>query len=93
MSMRPVTIPTAVLVVPLAVSVIAIAALSGLPHDELVWQFGAWALVVAALVLLVGLPVAAYSLVRDARTRTWPRSIAFAAGTLYLMLLMVGALL
>jgi len=91
--MRPVTVPTTVLVAPMAVSVIAIAALSGLPQSELAWQFGAWALVVAALVLLVGLPVAAYSLTRDARTRTWPRSIAFVGGTLYMLLLVVGTLL
>jgi hypothetical protein len=92
LSMRLVPTHTAVLVVPLAVSVLAVAALVSWPQSELVWRLGAWALVVAALVLLIGLPVTAYSLARDAGARTWPRSIAFATGTLYMSLLVFGAL-
>lgn len=90
--MRATAIPTALLVAPLAVSAAAIAVLLGFPRSWLVWQLGAWTLVLAALLLAIALPATGYALLRNASARTWPRGIAFAMALLYAALLAYGAL-
>lgn len=84
--------PVALLFAPLALSVAAIAALVAFPGSGTVWQLGAWSLVLAAVVQILVLPVAAYSMIRNASTRTWPRTLAVVLGVLYLAVLASGAL-
>ena len=83
---------TASLLVPLAISVVAIAALIAFPQDVGVWNASAWTLAVAALALIVATPVALYSTLRNPGTRTWPRMLALAVTIAYLVVLVLQAL-
>ncbi len=83
---------TALLLVPLTLSVVATAALIAFPKDMTVWNIGAWTLAVAAAVLIVSTPVAAYSTIRNAAARTWPRLLALTVAVAYLAVLALDAL-
>lgn len=88
--LRPATL-TALVSIPLAVSTAAIAALIAFPQNVTVWNACAWTLALAALVLAVATPVAAYATIRDPSTRTWPRLLALTFAMAYLVVLALDA--
>jgi len=89
---RSIHVPTTLLASPLAISIAAFAFLVAFPHNLVAWNIGAWTVVAATALLALLLPFAAWSLAKDAATRTWPRIVAFAAGALYLVVLGIGAI-
>jgi len=86
------SVHAAFLFTPLAVSAAALSVLFAFPSSLLVWQICAWSLVFAALLLVVVLPVTAYSLARNPSARTWPRRIAFVLGVAYTAVLAFGSM-
>ncbi|MGN6519620.1 MAG: hypothetical protein ACTHK2_09385 [Dokdonella sp.] len=91
-SARFLPVPTALLVSPLALSIGAFALLLQFPRSPVAWNMGAWTLVAASALLVLLVPLAAWSLAKNAATRTWPRILAFSGSTIYLMALAIGAI-
>lgn len=92
MNIRPTVIPTTFLLAPLVISAASTGVLIAFPGNTVVWQIGAWSLASCLLVLIVALPVTAYSLATNASARTWPKAMALALGILYLAVLVAGAI-
>ena len=91
-SARFLHVPTALLVSPLALAIGAFALLFQFPRSPVAWNIGAWTIVAASALLVLLVPLAAWSLAKNATTRTWPRILAFSGSTLYLMALAIGAI-
>lgn len=90
--MRRISVPTSFLATPLVVSAISVGVLIAYPGNLQVWKVGAWSLVVCLVLLIVLLPVTAYSLATNAAARTWPRVTAFGLGLAYLAVLIASEL-
>ena len=89
---RLASIPTAFLLVPLAISVAAIGVLVTFPSREWIWDTATWTLLAAAAVLTIALPLTAYALAKNPAARTWPKWTAFVLATLYMATLAFNAI-
>jgi len=87
---RPWSVPNWLILGTIGVIVIAMAVLVVFPGSLLVWQIGAWSLVVALLALLGLVLLSGYSLATRRTARTWPRMASFAAGLLILVIVAIG---
>jgi hypothetical protein len=89
---RLTSMSTALLLVPLAVSAVAIGVLLTFPSREWIWDTATWTLLAAAAVLAFALPLTAYALVKTPAARTWPKWTAFVLATLYMATLAFNAI-
>ncbi|MBA8885414.1 hypothetical protein [Dokdonella fugitiva] len=85
-------VPTSLLVSPLVLAIGALVLLFQFPRNLVAWNIGAWTVVAASVLLALLVPLAAWSLAKNAATRTWPRILAFSACTLYLAALAIGSI-
>ena len=89
---RLTSMSTALLLVPLAVSAVAIGVLLTFPSREWIWDTATWLLLGAAGMLAVTIPSTAYVLLKTPAARTWPRWLAFSIATLYMAILAFNAI-